>query len=131
MWLLGVLGDIGGFVLQAAALRRGSLIVVQPLLTTSLLFTLTLTAAWSHHPITRSEWVALVMVLAGLALFLATASPPDQPMATADATGWILCIGWVAGRGDRRPGGRPADGPAGPEPPCSAWPPEWPMRSWP
>ena len=97
VWLLGVLGDIGGFVLQAAALRRGSLIVVQPLLTTSLLFTLTLTAAWSHHPITRSEWVALVMVLAGLALFLATASPPDQPVASADATGWILCIGWVAG----------------------------------
>jgi drug/metabolite transporter (DMT)-like permease len=95
MWLLGVAGDIGGFALQAAALRKGSLIVVQPLLTTSLLFTLTLTAAWSHQPISRSEWVALAMVLAGLAVFLATASPPDQPTASADTRGWVLCVAWV------------------------------------
>ncbi len=97
MWLLGVAGDIGGFVLQAAALRKGSLVVVQPLLTTSLLFTLTLNAAWSHQPISRSEWVALAMVLAGLAVFLATASPPDQTSASADARGWVVCIIWVTG----------------------------------
>jgi drug/metabolite transporter (DMT)-like permease len=95
MWLLGVAGDVGGFALQAAALRKGSLIVVQPLLTTSLLFTLTLTAAWSHQAITRSEWAALVMVLAGLSVFLATASPPDQPTASSDTRGWVVCIIWV------------------------------------
>jgi drug/metabolite transporter (DMT)-like permease len=95
MWLLGVAGDIGGFALQAAALRKGSLIVVQPLLTTSLLFTLTLNASWSHHPISRPEWAALVMVLAGLSVFLATAAPPDQPTASADGKGWVLCIIWV------------------------------------
>jgi drug/metabolite transporter (DMT)-like permease len=96
VWLLGVAGDIGGFALQAAALRRGSLIVVQPLLTTSLLFTLTLNAAWSNHPISRPEWAALVMVLAGLALFLATAAPPDQPRAAASTGDWLLCVAWVA-----------------------------------
>jgi drug/metabolite transporter (DMT)-like permease len=96
VWLLGVAGDIGGFALQAAALRRGSLIVVQPLLTTSLLFTLTLNASWSNHPISRPEWAALVMVLAGLALFLATAAPPDQPRAAASTEGWLLCVAWVA-----------------------------------
>jgi drug/metabolite transporter (DMT)-like permease len=97
MWLLGVCGDVCGLALQAAALRRGSLVVVQPLLTTSLLFTLTLTAAWSHQPITRPEWGALVMILAGLALFLAAASPPDNPTPDADLRGWLLCVAWVGG----------------------------------
>jgi hypothetical protein len=97
MWLLGVAGDVGGLALQAAALRRGSLVVVQPLLTTSLLFTLTLTAAWSHQPISRPEWGALVMILAGLSLFLVTAKPPDQANASADLRGWILCVAWVGG----------------------------------
>ncbi len=95
LWLLGVAGDVGGLALQAAALRRGSLVVVQPLLTMSLLFTLTLTAAWSHQPITRAEWGALVMILAGLALFLAAASPPDQPRAAAEHRGWLFCVAWV------------------------------------
>jgi drug/metabolite transporter (DMT)-like permease len=97
LWLLGVAGDVGGLALQAAALRRGSLVVVQPLLTTSLLFTLTLTAAWSHQPITRPEWGALVMILAGLTLFLVAAAPADQANASADVRGWLLCVAWVGG----------------------------------
>jgi drug/metabolite transporter (DMT)-like permease len=96
MWLLGIAGDVGGLALQAAALRRGSLVVVQPVLTTSLLFTLALTAAWSHQPISRPEWGALIMILAGLSLFLVAAKPPDQATASADLRGWLLCVAWVA-----------------------------------
>jgi hypothetical protein len=36
------------------------------------------------------------MVLAGLAVFLATAAPPDQRKATASTVDWLLCLGWVA-----------------------------------
>ena len=43
-WVLGVVAEVAGFVLQVIALRHGSLVVVQPLLTTSLLFTIAL--AW-------------------------------------------------------------------------------------
>ena len=46
MWLLGTLADWSGFGLQAIALGLGSLIVVQPLLCTGLLFALPLGAAW-------------------------------------------------------------------------------------
>jgi drug/metabolite transporter (DMT)-like permease len=94
-WLLGLLGDVGGFALQAAALRRGSLVVVQPIMTTSIVFTLWLTAAWSSHVITRTQWGAIALVLIGLSMFLIVASPPDQAHAAADTSGWILCVLWV------------------------------------
>jgi drug/metabolite transporter (DMT)-like permease len=95
-WLLGLLGDVGGFALQTAALRRGSLVVVQPIMTTSIVFTLWLTAAWSRQAITRTQWGAIALVLIGLSLFLIVASPPDQAKAVADTTGWVLCGLWVA-----------------------------------
>jgi drug/metabolite transporter (DMT)-like permease len=91
LWWLGFAGDIGGFALQTAALRRGSLVVVQPVLTTSLVFSLGLTAAASHQPITRIEWGAIGMVLAGLSLFLIVAAPPEQTSAHAGMGSWLLC----------------------------------------
>jgi drug/metabolite transporter (DMT)-like permease len=94
-WLLGLLGDVGGFALQTAALRRGSLVVVQPIMTTSIVFTLWLTAAWSRQTITRAQWGAIALVLVGLSVFLIVASPPDQTRAVADTAGWILCVLWV------------------------------------
>jgi drug/metabolite transporter (DMT)-like permease len=96
LWLLGFLGDIGGFALQTAALRRGSLVVVQPVLTTSIVYTLWLTAVWSHQSITRAEWGAIALVLAGLSLFLIVAAPPDQTKAVAELTSWLLCVAWVS-----------------------------------
>jgi drug/metabolite transporter (DMT)-like permease len=91
LWWVGFCGDIGGFALQTAALRRGSLVVVQPILTTSLVFALGLTAAMSHQAITRLEWGAIALVLAGLSLFLIVAAPPDVSVARAGTAGWLLC----------------------------------------
>jgi drug/metabolite transporter (DMT)-like permease len=91
LWWLGFAGDIGGFALQAAALRRGSLVVVQPVLTTSLVFSLGITAAASRQPITRIEWGAIALVLSGLSLFLIVAAPPEQSVARSGLTGWLLC----------------------------------------
>ena len=45
----GVAAEIAGFVLQVIALRHGSLVVVQPLLTTSLLFTIALAGRWTRE----------------------------------------------------------------------------------
>jgi hypothetical protein len=45
LWWVGTFGDVGGYVAQAAALGVGSLLLVQPLLVTTLLFALPL-AAW-------------------------------------------------------------------------------------
>jgi len=91
LWLMGILGDVSGYGLQATALHHGSLILVQPLLTTSLLFTLMITASWNHESITPSEWGAVLLALTGLAVFLAVAAPTDRSSATATTESWLLC----------------------------------------
>jgi drug/metabolite transporter (DMT)-like permease len=90
MWLLGLAADIVGFGLQAAALHRGSLVVVQPLITTSLVFALVLTSAWRHEPISRRQWTAVALVLLGLAVFLIVAAPDEESSAVAGMRDWIL-----------------------------------------
>jgi drug/metabolite transporter (DMT)-like permease len=90
LWLLGLAADIVGFGLQAAALHRGSLVVVQPLITTSLVFALVLTSAWTHEPITRRQWTAVALVLLGLTVFLVVAAPNEESAAVAGMRDWIL-----------------------------------------
>jgi drug/metabolite transporter (DMT)-like permease len=97
IWLIGLGADIGGFALQAAALHRGSLVIVQPLLTTALLFSLGLTVLFTREGIPGSDWVAVVLVLAGLAVFLITSAPDEQSVAVADARGWLICAAVIGG----------------------------------
>jgi len=91
IWVVGLGADVVGFGLQAAALQKGSLVVVQPLITTSLLFALILASAWYREPISLGEWGAVVLVLAGLSVFLIVASPSEHSSAAGDLRGWLLC----------------------------------------
>jgi drug/metabolite transporter (DMT)-like permease len=75
VWLAGIASDAVGFVVQAAALRRGQLAVVQPLLVLSVVFALPLGAWLSDQRIDRRELVAAVVVMAALVGFLAIANP--------------------------------------------------------
>jgi drug/metabolite transporter (DMT)-like permease len=96
LWLLGLVADGVGFGLQAAALQHGSLVVVQPLITTSLLFTLIFAALLYHEAISLAEWGSIVLMLAGLSVFLIVASPNEQSSALdVDAASWLLCAGVV------------------------------------
>jgi drug/metabolite transporter (DMT)-like permease len=88
-WLVGVAAEIGGFVLQVAALRHGSLVVVQPLITTSLLFTVALAGAWTRQGVSPVEWAAVIAVVGGLAVFLAVASPSERSSGLADWGDWV------------------------------------------
>ncbi|MGZ4689799.1 MAG: DMT family transporter [Acidimicrobiia bacterium] len=76
MWLLGTLVDWAGFGLQAVALGMGSLILVQPLLCTGLLFALPIGAAWDGgRRLGRVDWIAAVALTAGLSVFLIVGDP--------------------------------------------------------
>src|SRR2546421_10848278 len=75
MWLLGYVADWGGFGLQALALGNGSLLVVQPLLVTGLLFSLPFAARWSGRRLGRDDWIAAIALCAGLAAFLSVGDP--------------------------------------------------------
>lgn len=77
VWVAGIVAMLVGNGLQAAALGSGSLAVVEPVLTTSLLFALPLSAAWRRERLRRSEWVGAVMVSAGLGIVLGVGTPSD------------------------------------------------------
>jgi drug/metabolite transporter (DMT)-like permease len=115
VWLAGVVAEIAGFSLQVVALRRGSLVVVQPLLTTSLLFTVALAGAWTRQEVRASEWLAVVAVVGGLAVFLAVATPSERSSGLADPVDWVLTglsflavLGLLVGHGLRSSGRRRA-----------------------
>jgi drug/metabolite transporter (DMT)-like permease len=88
-WLAGIVADALGFVAQAAALGLGRIVVVQPLLATSVVFALPLGARLEHKPVSRPELVAALAVTAGLGAFLVLADPSggvDNP----PAADWIV-----------------------------------------
>ena len=75
VWMLGLGCDVVGYGLQFIALGHGPLVIVQPLLVCGLLFALPMGAAWSGRKLHRLDWVAAILVCAGLAIFLIVASP--------------------------------------------------------
>ncbi len=75
LWWTGTLCDAGGFVCQAAALGVGSLLLVQPMLVTTLLFALPLGARWAHRRLRRSDWVWAGLLAVALATFVISGEP--------------------------------------------------------
>jgi drug/metabolite transporter (DMT)-like permease len=81
VWWVGTAVAVAGYGFQALALVKGSLIVVQPLLVSALLFALPLSARLAGRRVTRREWLWAGLLTLSLALFvlLARPGPPDQP----------------------------------------------------
>jgi drug/metabolite transporter (DMT)-like permease len=69
-WLAGTAGNGAGYVLQAVALAYGSVLIVQPLLVTSLLFALPLGARLAHRRLPPAVWVWGVVLAVSLAVFV-------------------------------------------------------------
>jgi drug/metabolite transporter (DMT)-like permease len=75
LWWVGTIGDGGGFVAQAAALGLGSLLLVQPLLVTTLLFALPLSARWAGRRLSRPDKTWALVLVAALAVFVVVGEP--------------------------------------------------------
>lgn len=75
VWVVGILCDVGGYGLQFVALGHGSLVLVQPLLVSGLLFALPVGAVVNRHRFRALEGAGAGAVVAGLALFLVAANP--------------------------------------------------------
>jgi drug/metabolite transporter (DMT)-like permease len=89
LWLAGTVADWSGFGLQALALGVGSLIVVQPLLCTGLLFALPIGAAWQGRRLSRNDWIAAFALSGGLAVFLVVGAPTEgRDFASEQA--WVI-----------------------------------------
>src|ERR1700722_4004836 len=76
-WWAGSLGAGAGFWLQAAALRLGSVVLVQALLVTSLLFALLINAKTSHRRITRRQGIWAVLLTAAVAVVVTVGDPQE------------------------------------------------------
>jgi drug/metabolite transporter (DMT)-like permease len=98
VWWAGTGAAVLGYVFQALALTTGSLILVQPLLMSALLFTLPLSARLGKRRVTRSEWLWAALLTVGLAVFVLLARPGPQdspaslPVATTVAVGSAIVI---------------------------------------
>lgn len=75
MWLAGFGLDALGYFTQAVALAYGTLIIVQPLLVTMLLFALPLGARFAGRRLARKDWMWAIVLTAGLASFLIVGDP--------------------------------------------------------
>lgn len=69
-WWAGALGDVGGYGVQVAALWAGSVLVVQPLMVSMLLFALPLSAKFSSYRMTRSTWLLALSLAVALGVFI-------------------------------------------------------------
>jgi drug/metabolite transporter (DMT)-like permease len=94
-WLIGNALDGVGYLFQFLALRRGSLILVEPLLVLSLVFALPVAAWLDHRRISAAELTPTAVIAAGLALFLGVARPGiGHPRASIEA--WMILIAVIA-----------------------------------
>lgn len=96
MWLFGIGMNGVGTLVQLAALWRGSLVTVQPLLVCGLLFALPINAIWLHRrwPGVR-ECLSAGAVCIGLTGFL-LATEPTPGRGSAATGSWILALGLLA-----------------------------------
>ena len=76
-WWAGTLAAVAGYVFQALALAHGSLLLVQPLLVSSLLFALPLSARLCHQRIRWAEWAWATLLTAALAVFVLVGQPRE------------------------------------------------------
>ena len=74
-WLAATFGNLLGYALQASALAVGALLVVQPILVTTLVFALPLGARWNGRKISRRELAWAGALCVALAVFLLAANP--------------------------------------------------------
>ncbi|WP_458690264.1 DMT family transporter [Nocardia tengchongensis] len=95
-WLAGLIGDAGGFAFQVAALALGSVLVVQPILVTALVFALPLAAHYSGRRVTAVMWMQAAALSLALACFLVVGEPTEG-VSEAPWHRWVLPLAVVTG----------------------------------
>jgi drug/metabolite transporter (DMT)-like permease len=95
LWLAGIGVDILAYLMEAAALGVGSVVVVGPLLASGLLFALPLASFRTGRRVTRREMIPAVMVTAGLALYVVVGAPGGNA-SHASRLDWLIAATGVA-----------------------------------
>jgi drug/metabolite transporter (DMT)-like permease len=88
-WLLGFGLMLGVFGLQATALRAGQLSVVQPVLTTELIFLVAILVVGFRRRVGWREVLGILAIVAGLGGFFAAAAPAPG-LGQPDSRAWVV-----------------------------------------
>jgi drug/metabolite transporter (DMT)-like permease len=95
VWLLGTLALFIGYLVQAGALDRGRLSVIQPLLVTTVVFALPLGHFLTNQNVGRREVIGAVVIIIGLGLFVYFGDPAGGNE-NASNTQWAITIGLLS-----------------------------------
>jgi drug/metabolite transporter (DMT)-like permease len=90
IWLAGLGADAVGYGLQALALGVGELLVVQPVLTSGILFALPAGAWWSGRRLGRADFAWACALAIGLTAFVLLAGT-DGGRDFASTRAWLVC----------------------------------------
>ena len=103
MWLFGTLALLAGYVFQAAALDRGRLAIIQPLLVATVVFALPLGYFLTDQIVGRREVIGAAVIVLGLALFVVYGDPaggrdnaPNSQWAVVLTIALVFCIALLA-----------------------------------
>jgi uncharacterized membrane protein len=91
VWLLGLVAQVVGVILQGAALDRGRVSIIQPLLVTTVVWALPLGYFLTRQAIGVREVVGAAIIVVGLALF-ASFGDPAAGVSNAPASDWVASI---------------------------------------
>jgi drug/metabolite transporter (DMT)-like permease len=94
-WWLGSLVSALGFGLQAAALGFGSVLLVQALLVTALLFALPINARSTGRPVTRTQWIWAALLAASVAVIIIVGNPTEGHSRAGLGT-WAVVVAVMA-----------------------------------
>ena len=92
VWLAGMIALASGWILQAAALDRGPLVVVQSLTAMSLVIALPLGIWLTKQRIGFREWLGAVAVLVGIMFFLWAGAPSGGTSQPSASLWWEACL---------------------------------------
>ena len=92
MWLLGTVALFAGYLFQAAALDRGRLSVIQPLLVTTVVFALPLGYLLTKQHVGSREVIGAFVIILGLGLFVYFGDPAGGKE-NASNLQWAFTIG--------------------------------------
>ncbi|MCP2625314.1 DMT family transporter [Mycolicibacterium smegmatis] len=70
LWWAGTISAVMGYGFQALALGFGSLLLVQPVLVSALLFALPLSARLAHRTVSRADWMWALLLTGALTVFV-------------------------------------------------------------
>ena len=95
-WVIGMGADVGGYVFEALALGVGTLVLVQPILSTSLLLSLFLGGAINGRHISRAGWISASVLAIGVAVFLYMVAP-TKGIQVASNRSWLIAAPPIVG----------------------------------